>query len=226
MKIWHISDTHNYHELLKIPKDIDIAILSGDISNDYNIFKNEPETLNTLYWYGNLDIKYKILISGNHDTYAFKNTTKFKEWCKYYNIIYLEDESITIEGINIYGSPWSPRFGDWHFMKARFKMERVWKYIPDNTDILVTHTPPKGILDLSEDYNRKLERCGCSALMKRILKLNLKYHLFGHIHNNKDIINAGIIKLSILDTIFSNGSIMTDGKFGKLSSNGNIINYK
>jgi hypothetical protein len=47
--------------------------------------------------------------------------------------------------------------------------------------------------------------------------------LFGHIHNCKDIINAGMQKLSICDTWFSNGSVVTDGKFGKLSSNGNII---
>jgi hypothetical protein len=31
------------------------------------------------------------------------------------------------------------------------------------------------------------------------------------------------MKLSVSDTIYSNGSVVTDRKFGKLSSNGNII---
>jgi hypothetical protein len=47
--------------------------------------------------------------------------------------------------------------------------------------------------------------------------------LFGHIHNCDDIINAGTRTIPGLDTIFSNGSVVTDGKFGKLSSNGNIF---
>jgi len=47
--------------------------------------------------------------------------------------------------------------------------------------------------------------------------------MFGHIHNNEDIVNAGIRKVYGLDTIFSNGSVVTDRKFGKLTSNGNIF---
>jgi len=47
--------------------------------------------------------------------------------------------------------------------------------------------------------------------------------MFGHIHNCNDIINAGTRTIPGLDTIFSNGSVVTDGKFGKLSSNGNIF---
>jgi hypothetical protein len=31
------------------------------------------------------------------------------------------------------------------------------------------------------------------------------------------------MKISKQETLFSNGSVLTDGKFGKLSSNGNII---
>jgi hypothetical protein len=56
-----------------------------------------------------------------------------------------------------------------------------------------------------------------------MLSLNPKLVCFGHIHNCEDIINAGTMKLSVSDTIYSNGSVVTDGKFGKLSSNGNIF---
>ena len=67
-----------------------------------------------------------------------------------------------------------------------------------------------------------LEFCGDNSLMKRMLVLNPKLVCFGHIHNCEDIINAGTKKLSVSDTIYSNGSVVTDGKFGVLSSNGNI----
>jgi len=108
-------------------------------------------------------------------------------------------------------------------MKARHKLFDTWEAIPEDTDILVVHGPPKGILDLSYNREHILEFCGCSALKKRVLKLNLKLMCFGHIHNNEDIINSGIMKLSNLITIFSNGSVVTDRKFGKLTSNGNIL---
>lgn len=224
MKIWHISDTHSYHELLEIPEGIDMVIHSGDFSNYHDVFKNEPEALSFLWWFGALEIKHKVLIAGNHDALACLWNAKFKELCTDLGIIYLENTDVVIEGLKIWGSPYTPQFGNWHFMKSRAKIDRVWQSIPDDTDIIVTHGPPKGILDIAEDRYHSIEFCGCSALKKQVLKMpNLKLMCFGHIHNNTDIINAGTMKLSISDTIFSNGSVLTDRKFGKLSSNGNII---
>lgn len=223
LKIWHIGDTHGYHRLLKVPEGIDIVIHSGDHSNYYDVYKNEPETKDFIQWYCNLDIKYKVLIAGNHDALACLWNTKFKEMCEHHNLIYLENSSIEIEGIKIWGSPYSPTFGRWHFMKNRSKLDKVWQQIPEDADIVVTHTPPKGILDLTYNYDRKPEMCGCSALKKRLLSIKPKLNLFGHIHNYKDIINAGTTKLSIMETIFSNGSVVTDREFGKVTSNGNIL---
>ena len=77
--------------------------------------------------------------------------------------------------------------------------------------------------DISEDRDGKLEFCGDTSLKKHMLDLKPKLCLFGHIYNCEDIINAGTMKLSVSDTIYSNGSVVTDGKFGKLSSNGNVI---
>ena len=60
MKIWHISDTHGYHDLLSIPENIDIVTHSGDCSNDRNPYNNESEVRNFIDWYKLLPIKYKI----------------------------------------------------------------------------------------------------------------------------------------------------------------------
>ncbi len=224
MKILHISDTHSYHDLLVLPQDINMVIHSGDFSNYYNVERNEPEALNFIHWFGKLPVQHKILIAGNHDAYAFHYTKQLKEWCEHYNIHYLENDYVTIEGIKIFGSPNTPTFSNWYFMKARDQMHDLWDKVDEDTDIFVVHGPPKGILDLSYNREGTLEYCGCAALKKHILlRIKPKLCLFGHIHNNDNIINAGTLKLSAFDTIFSNGSVVTDRKFGQLSSNGNIL---
>lgn len=225
MRIWHISDTHSYHDLLDIPKDIDMVIHSGDCSNPRDPYNNEPEVRNFIDWYSKLDIPTKIYVAGNHDSSIEKKLVSTSDF--YTNgIIYLEDDFIHIDGWKIHGSPMTPNFGNWSFMKSRDKLDKHWsRSVDDDVDILITHGPPKGILDVSEDRNHNLENCGCNALKRHIItRIKPRLMLFGHIHNNKEIINAGTMKLSICDTIFSNGSVVTDGRFGKLSSNGNIIN--
>ena len=223
MKIWHIGDTHTYHKLLEIPEGMDMVIFSGDCSNPRAPYTNEPEVREFMHWFKTLPMKYKIFVAGNHDSSIESNLVTKADF-EAYNIIYLENDYVEIEGFKIWGSPHTPQFGSWSFMKQRAKLDKVWQQIPDDTDIVVVHGPPKGILDLSYNRNHEVEFCGCSALKKRVLKLpNLKLVCFGHIHNNVDIVNAGTMQLATQDTIFSNGSVLTDGRFGKLSSNGNII---
>jgi len=224
MKIWHISDTHTYHYLLKIPEDIDMVIHSGDCSNPRDPYTNEPEVREFIDWYKELPIKYKIYVAGNHDSSIEKKLVTAKDF-EDNDIIYLEDDHVYVEGIKIHGSPITPNFCNWSFMKSRDKLDRHWeRSIDDNVDILVVHGPPKGILDISEDRDGKLEFCGCKALRRHVIdRIKPKLMLFGHIHNCDAVINAGTMKLSVCDTIFSNGSVVTDGRFGKLSSNGNVF---
>ena len=223
MKIWHISDTHTFHELLQIPEGIDMVIHSGDCSNPRDPYNNEPEVRNFIHWFKSLPIKHKIYVAGNHDT-SIEKRLVIKEDFGAYNIIYLENETIEIEGLKIFGSPHTPQFGQWAFMKARNKLDRIWQsVIEDGTHIIVVHGPPQGMLDLSYDRNGLMEYCGDKSLMNKVVEVEPKLMLFGHIHNSDDIINAGTRTIPGLDTIFSNGSVVTDRKFGSLSSNGNIF---
>ncbi len=223
MKIWHISDTHTFHELLEIPEGIDMVIHSGDCSNPRDPYNNEPEVREFIHWFKSLPIKHKVYVAGNHDT-SIEKRLVIKEDFGAYNIIYLENETIEIEGLKIFGSPHTPQFGQWAFMKARNKLDRIWQsVIEDGTHIIVVHGPPKGMLDLSYDRDGLMEYCGDKSLMNKVVEVEPKLMLFGHIHNSDDIINAGTRTIPGLDTIFSNGSVVTDRKFGSLSSNGNIF---
>ena len=162
----------------------------------------------------------------SHDTRLESRLIKPKE-IKETGIIYLENGSVVIDGFKFWGSPVTPTFGDWAFMRARDKTNKLWQTIPEDTDVLVVHGPPKGVRDLSYDRFNNLEMCGDSALAKRcyVLKDNLKYVCFGHIHDMDGVDNQGISKYSKTPTIFSNAVCVHDGRFDKgLTSFGNILN--
>lgn len=227
IKIWHISDTHTFHNQLNIPDNIDIVIFSGDCSNPKDIYINEREVREFIDWFEKLNCKYKIFVAGNHDCSIERNFVHKADFIEN-NIIYLEHESVEIEGLNIFGSPYTPTFGNWSFMKDRAKLDKYWKMIPENSDIVIVHGPPKTILDLSYSRDGKLEFCGDQALYNNIVnRVKPKLMCFGHIHNYEDIHNAGLKQLSNHPTIFSNGSCVEDGRFEKgIINNGNLITIK
>lgn len=183
IKIIHISDTHNYHNYISIPKDIkiDMVIHSGDAANNKDPNINSNELMDFLDWYEKFPATYKIFVPGNHETSMEKWLVNREDFEKR-GIILLKHESIEIEGVNIFGSPYTPSFRDgWAYNIKRSKLYDYWQEIPENTDILVTHGPPMFILD--QDLGKNL---GCRSLYKRIKELsNLKIHQFGHIHDRR-----------------------------------------
>ena len=146
--------------MLTIPENIDIAIFSGDCSNPQNTLENSFEVLTFLKWFGHLPIKYKVFVAGNHDV-SVERRMILKEDFTNNGIIHLWDEEVIIEGVKVYGSPYTPSFSvGWAFNKDRGKLHKVWQGVPKDTDILVAHGPPKGVLDLSYSIDGKLEFCG------------------------------------------------------------------
>jgi Icc-related predicted phosphoesterase len=181
MKICLISDTHNKHRELKIPENIDMIIFAGDIS-----FRGEISIISDFAnWMKDLPIQHKIVIAGNHDRSFEDNRHDIVvKLLHEAGITYLQDNSITIDGLNIYGSPWQPAFCNWSFNAERGKeIAAIWSKIPDSTHILVTHGPPKGVLDLVENDYGGFDHIGCEDLMNRIDQLKeLKLSTFGHLH--------------------------------------------
>ena len=228
MKILHISDTHGYHGTFPDSRfeGIDVVVHSGDCSNYRDPYRNEPEVRNFIEWYKNIPVKHKIYVAGNHDTSIERRMVTPGDFAAA-GIIYLENEATIINGIKFWGSPITPTFFDWAFMKARDKTHKVWAQIPDDTDVLIVHGPPKGVRDLSFNREGELEMCGCSSLMKRCyaLKDTLKLVCFGHIHNMDGVdTNQGVSHYSRTKTVFSNAACVYDGRFDLgLTSHGNIL---
>ncbi|SFB69622.1 Predicted phosphoesterase [Zunongwangia mangrovi] len=192
MRIISISDTHNKHQDLEIP-DGNILIHCGDISEG----GTKPEIVDFLQWFSKLPHKHKILIAGNHDFHLEKYSTNLDDIIPD-NIHYLSDSGITLENFRIWGSPFTPGNGNWAFNLERGRsIRKKWNLIPQNTDILITHTPPYGILDESKTY----KNIGCEELLKKIVDIKPKLHFFGHVHDDFG-------KKSIGPTLFVNNAVM------------------
>lgn len=211
MKLYHTSDTHGWESDVKIPYGVDMIVHSGDATNYRREAFNFNEMTIFMEWYASLDIKYKIYVAGNHDS-SVESRMYTKDMFKDHGIIYLEDEWMSINGIMFYGTPWTPTFGNWSFMKNRGKLQPIYDNIHQDTQVLITHGPPRGILDLSYNRDDVLEFCGCKELRNTIEKLkSLRLSLFGHIHDYKDIRNNGVVLRD--EVYYSNGTGVVDAKY-------------
>lgn len=193
MRICAISDTHGHHRKLQIP-ECDVLIHAGDITNNGEWQIMEDFAL----WMKEQAIKHKIVIFGNHETeHDISSYVRYMtmNYLKEANITVLGDSEIVLDGVKFYGSSWQHQFAGYAFhlpWRSTALIEK-WKQIPIDTNVLITHTPPYGILDLvpqkavvpfirpgTED---DLVRVGDQDLLARVARLpKLKAHVFGHIH--------------------------------------------
>lgn len=192
MKIVCISDTHSLQHKMTIP-DGDLLIHAGDISSRGKI--EEIEMFNE--WMGSLPHRHKVMIAGNHDFFFEKYPKEVHKIIT--NIEYLNDSGTTIEGLKIWGSPVQPWFYDWAFNRKRGQdIRKHWDLIPTETDILITHGPPFGILD----QTIRGEKVGCEDLTDIVQnRVKPRLHVFGHIHEAYGQEQIG-------DTLYVNASMV------------------
>lgn len=183
MKIALFSDTHASHGRIRIP-DADILIFAGDMTHcrtarDVSAFNS---------FLGALPHTHKIVIGGNHDYRLARELERARSLVS--EAVYLLDEFVVIAGITIYGTPWQPLFNEHAcdaFALPRGKaLKEKWDMIPPGVDILVTHTPPLGILDRDGPISY-----GCSDLAAVVAERKPRYHVFGHIHSRHGMIKCG-----------------------------------
>ena len=183
MKLVIISDTHD--KLIKSLPRGDVLIHCGD----YSVFGEYDETKKFFDWFDSQPHKYKIVIPGNHEVGICPlkkrpDREKTMELIKSYeNINFLVDEKVVIDGVTFYGTPWCggesyimSRWG--YYMEHDENRAQIFKYIPEDTDVLISHSPPFNILDRYD--NRVL---GCPALLERIKQVKPLVNCFGHIHS-------------------------------------------
>lgn len=184
-----ISDTHNTQ--LRVPSG-DILLHAGDLS----VHGTFAELQSQLHWLNTLPHTYKLVIAGNHD--ILLDPSFFEQFphrisnepgataadLQWGDIIYLNDSSttVTVHGrvVKIFGSPLTPQFGTFAFQYPPIR--DVWKgRIPDGTDILLTHGPPRSHLDEGGK--------GCEWLLRELWRSRARPRVVvcGHIHEGRGL---------------------------------------
>lgn len=192
MRIACISDVHSLHSKVNVPEDVDVTVCTGDFTGRGRVW----EVRGFLTWFSLR--RRPVLIGGNHDFWLENRVDAFREMLREFpSITYLQDSAAVIDGVKFYGSPWTPWFHDWAFNlpvsdhpeygtgpfgtpQEPTKTEEVWSKIPNDTDVLLTHGPPAGVLDGIPAG----KRVGCPVLRMRVADVRPKLHVFGHIHHS------------------------------------------
>jgi Icc-related predicted phosphoesterase len=198
IRVVAMSDLHG---TLPPSKDIpkcDLLLIAGDICGSHVVL-DQSVWLHSHFkpWLENVPAQKIIGVAGNHDFI----------WEKAPHLVpklpwkYLQDDFTTFQGWKIYGTPWQPRFFDWAFNLDEPDLERRWRHIPDDTDILVSHGPPQGF----GDWVSRNEHVGSPSLAEKIRQIKPRLCVYGHIHPG-----FGVYSMPEWGTTLANVSILND----------------
>jgi Icc-related predicted phosphoesterase len=197
MKIVAISDIHGY-----IPESIpecDVLCISGDIvplEVQRGIEKSSNWLMNIFHpKLSEMPCKHVVMTWGNHDFIGcvlYKAGHSGEEQTEMLFGVdskchILIDESVDIEGVKFYGTPWIPELSGWAFYNTSENLKETFEKIPEDIDVLLTHCPPKigtqGVV-LQKCWNH-MRDFGCTELYNALCSKKFEkplYVLSGHIH--------------------------------------------
>jgi Icc-related predicted phosphoesterase len=153
-----------------------MLLVAGDICPTGD---ERPETQRTWLhstfarWLADVPASTVIGVAGNHDFVGETDPSALRDLDWHY----LQDESIEIDGLSVYGSPWTSRFQEWAFMLSEEELSRCWEGIPDAIDVLCVHSPPVGYGDWISGHH-----IGSPSLLEAIDARAPKLCVFGHVH--------------------------------------------
>lgn len=200
IRIVCISDTHNKvpGEGYTLPEG-DILIHAGDLTNQGSY----SELKKAIDWLEKAEYPVKLVVPGNHDLsldaeYSLKHEQGWSvqservDECRElfaaaHTVTYLEHGSTLVHlpgrnvSLKVFGSPYSPDRGrqNWAFQYRHD--EDLWEEIPKDTDVVISHTPPKGHCDASKHW----EEGGCPALADTLWHVKPLLHVCGHCHEGR-----------------------------------------
>ena len=188
-----ISDTHAMHREIEVPPG-DLLIHAGDFTMNS---MSAEKLIDFNEWLGELPHPYRVVIPGNHDGVVEDPSRR----CLITNATLLINESVEIMGLKIWGSPATPILAEAFGVLSEAGRKKLYSRIPGDTDILITHSPPHGILDKAPD---SVQRTGCMQLLDAVRRVKPMIHVFGHVH-------GGYGTLSTPDTLFVNAALPGQG---------------
>ena len=200
-----LSDTHGMHAAM------DHAVPEGDVlihAGDFCGRGLMQEVHDFAAWMGALPHPHKLVTAGNHDRPVEEHEQVLRDVFANHGIRLLIGETVEVEGFRFFGSPYTPTFMNWHFMRDRgAEIRAEWDAIPDDADVVITHGPAYGHGDLTPPWKGEPPRhAGCFELLDRLRTIRPKLHVFGHIHEGYGV----TISDEIPGTTFLNASVCTE----------------
>ena len=198
-----MSDFHGVFPLIpKIEGEYDFICVSGDNAphfkqnwdyNDYfeRMLNTKKEAEDQKKWIKNEMIPFlskiscknsPIVINGNHD---FGDYTDLFE-----NYTFQDPKNITLDGIKFGLLPGMVKTsGFWSDEITEDEFDRRIHELDSDTQILISHSPPKAVLDMDNG-----NRWGSDSIYKSIFGLSgmtpyfssLRCHFFGHVHDSEN----------------------------------------
>lgn len=182
IRIVCISDTHCKHKALGQLPEGDVLIHAGDALSQGTGMEFWPFAV----WMAAQRFAHKIYVPGNHDFFVQRNPDIAKNLLAEGGTTMLVDRAVRAVGLKFVGVPWVPNLKGWAYYGDHLALLHRFGRIPDNTQVLITHTPPTGIEDMT-NYSH----VGSSELSERLAHLKqLKLHVFGHIHEGYGVYGA------------------------------------
>lgn len=191
-----LSDTHLGHNDIDVPH-ADVLLHAGDFGK-WNASLDDVVQFNA--WLGSLPHAVKIVIAGNHDKFdvstlrsTLSNATFLHNqsaWIQLHHddsvsisiTLPSDDDNDVVARLKVHGHPQTQERSFVYRANAHSlsldEREKLCAAIDDDIDILLTHPPPFGILDLSSKHE------GCAALRRRVEEINPMLHVFGHCHSH------------------------------------------
>jgi Icc-related predicted phosphoesterase len=148
-------------------------------------------------WLGELPHAFRLVVPGNHD-FAVEDPSRRQLIS---NATLLVNESTEIMGLKIWGSPTTPLLGEAFGVASDAVRAKLYSRIPADTDVLVTHGPPHGILD---QFRGSEHHEGCLQLLAAAERVKPMLHVFGHVHGAYGTYSTN-------DTLFVNAALPGQG---------------
>ena len=225
MRIAAVSDLHG-HLSHSIP-ECDVLCIAGDIPPLLSTAENwksaqELHWLETkfLRWLKRQPFDECLIGWGNHDIFAMDPMTRRDAIIMLQNsmpgvtVLDVDNPTTVIDGVRFSAYPYTPTIQqrNWAYSLPRgdHRVELGLDYcVHPQTDVLISHGPPLGFLDLVPD---RKENTGCAMLAKKIIEVAPSHVICGHIHEargqrawmwNSKGFQTRIINASICDRNYS-----------------------
>lgn len=205
MKITAISDLHGILPPVEQIGYTDYLLIAGDIlplnvqNDDYESYRWLELKFNS--WCEELVSKFGgfntketkiIVVCGNHD-FLFENITKDKTYRKvkwHKNVTYLENEFYNDNYVEIFGTPYSHKYGRWAWMPSEEAQNEMFDKVHFAHDgrlsIVLSHDAPFGVSDICQQETswNTFQHIGNPSMNPMIERETPDLLIHGHLHSS------------------------------------------